>query len=30
MSDIISIKDIDLAKKKVFIRCDFNVPQDDF
>ncbi|EPO3815909.1 phosphoglycerate kinase, partial [Campylobacter coli] len=25
-----SIKDIDLAKKKVFIRCDFNVPQDDF
>ncbi|HDZ4940099.1 TPA: phosphoglycerate kinase [Campylobacter jejuni] len=30
MSDIISIKDIDLTKKKVFIRCDFNVPQDDF
>ncbi|HED7857560.1 TPA: phosphoglycerate kinase [Campylobacter coli] len=30
MSDIISIKDIDLNKKKVFIRCDFNVPQDDF
>ncbi|EJO1482361.1 phosphoglycerate kinase [Campylobacter jejuni] len=30
MNDIISIKDIDLAKKKVFIRCDFNVPQDDF
>ncbi|MFJ1198453.1 phosphoglycerate kinase [Campylobacter jejuni] len=30
MSDIISIKDIDLAKKKVFIRYDFNVPQDDF
>ncbi|EIX2570399.1 phosphoglycerate kinase [Campylobacter coli] len=30
MSDIISIKDIDLSKKKVFIRCDFNVPQDDF
>ncbi|WP_270966248.1 phosphoglycerate kinase [Campylobacter upsaliensis] len=29
-SEIISIKDIDLAKKKVFIRCDFNVPQDDF
>ncbi|MCR2066800.1 phosphoglycerate kinase [Campylobacter helveticus] len=28
--EIISIKDIDLAKKKVFIRCDFNVPQDDF
>ncbi|MCX2683278.1 phosphoglycerate kinase [Campylobacter sp. MIT 21-1685] len=30
MSDIISIKDLDLTKKKVFIRCDFNVPQDDF
>lgn len=30
MSDIISIKDLDLAKKKVFIRCDFNVPQDNF
>ncbi|MCW1359703.1 phosphoglycerate kinase [Campylobacter sp. CCS1377] len=30
MSDIISIKDINLAGKKVFIRCDFNVPQDDF
>ncbi|WP_276882007.1 phosphoglycerate kinase [Campylobacter cuniculorum] len=29
-SDIISIKDIDLVNKKVFIRCDFNVPQDDF
>ncbi len=29
-SDIISIKDIDLANKKVLIRCDFNVPQDDF
>ena len=28
--EIISIKYIDLAKKKVFIRCDFNVPQDDF
>jgi len=30
MSGIISIKDLDLAGKKVFIRCDFNVPQDDF
>ena len=30
MSDIISIKDINLNDKKVFIRCDFNVPQDDF
>ncbi|MCH5336899.1 MAG: phosphoglycerate kinase [Campylobacter sp.] len=28
--DIISIKDIDIADKKVLIRCDFNVPQDDF
>lgn len=30
MSGIISIKDINLTNKKVFIRCDFNVPQDDF
>lgn len=30
MSDIISIKDLDLTNKKVFIRCDFNVPQDEF
>lgn len=30
MSGIISIKDINLTGKKVFIRCDFNVPQDDF
>ncbi|MBK1964546.1 phosphoglycerate kinase [Campylobacter novaezeelandiae] len=30
MDNIISIKDIDLNQKKVFIRCDFNVPQDDF
>ena len=30
MSDIISIKDLNLADKKVFIRCDFNVPQDEF
>lgn len=30
MSEIISIKDINLTGKKVFIRCDFNVPQDDF
>ena len=28
--DIISIKDINLNDKKVFIRCDFNVPQDEF
>ena len=29
-NEIISIKDIDLAGKKVLIRCDFNVPQDEF
>lgn len=25
-----SIKEIDITGKKVFIRCDFNVPQDEF
>ncbi|DAB32920.1 MAG TPA: phosphoglycerate kinase [Sulfurospirillum sp. UBA11407] len=25
-----SVKDIDIANKKVFIRCDFNVPLDEF
>lgn len=30
MSDIRSIKDIDIAKKRVLIRCDFNVPLDEF
>lgn len=25
-----SIKELDIEKKKVFIRCDFNVPLDDF
>ncbi|QCD52027.1 phosphoglycerate kinase [Campylobacter sp. RM16192] len=30
MSEILSINDLDLAKKKVFIRCDFNVPMDEF
>ncbi|CAA6808672.1 MAG: Phosphoglycerate kinase (EC [uncultured Campylobacterales bacterium] len=25
-----NIKDIDIANKKVFIRCDFNVPKDEF
>ena len=25
-----SIKDLDLANKKVFIRCDFNVPTDEY
>ncbi|MCV6607761.1 MAG: phosphoglycerate kinase [Campylobacterales bacterium] len=28
--ELINIKDIDVANKKVFIRCDFNVPQDEF
>ncbi|MBZ7977889.1 phosphoglycerate kinase [Campylobacter sp. RM12654] len=27
---LISIKDVDLVNKCVFIRCDFNVPQDEF
>lgn len=27
---LISIKDIDLRNKCVFIRCDFNIPQDEF
>ena len=27
---LLSIKDLDLEGKKVFIRCDFNVPMDDF
>ena len=30
MSDIRSIKDIDIAGKRVLIRCDFNVPLDEF
>lgn len=30
MQDIISIKDIDITNKKVFLRCDFNVPMDEF
>jgi phosphoglycerate kinase len=25
-----SIKDLDIANKRVFIRCDFNVPKDEF
>ena len=24
-----TVKDIELAGKKVFVRCDFNVPQDE-
>ncbi|OPA77102.1 phosphoglycerate kinase [Campylobacter pinnipediorum subsp. pinnipediorum] len=30
MNSIISIKDIDISGKRVFIRCDFNVPMDEF
>lgn len=30
MQGIISLKDIEISGKKVFIRCDFNVPQDEF
>ncbi|MDD2790709.1 MAG: phosphoglycerate kinase [Sulfurimonas sp.] len=28
--ELLNIKHLDLADKKVFIRCDFNVPMDDF
>jgi len=28
--ELLNIKNLDLADKKVFIRCDFNVPMDDF
>lgn len=28
--ELLNIKDLDLAGKKVFIRCDFNAPMDDF
>ncbi len=27
---LLNIKDLDLNRKKVFIRCDFNVPMDEF
>lgn len=27
---LLNIKDLDLANKRVFIRCDFNVPVDEF
>lgn len=27
---LLNIKDLDIAGKKVFIRCDFNVPMDEF
>ncbi|KEA46092.1 phosphoglycerate kinase [Campylobacter mucosalis] len=30
MDSIILVKDIDIAGKSVFIRCDFNVPMDEF
>lgn len=30
MLNIRSIKDIDIEGKKVFLRCDFNVPLDEF
>ena len=30
MSDILSINDLELNGAKVFIRCDFNVPMDEF
>lgn len=28
--ELLSIKKLDLAGKKIFIRCDFNVPMDEF
>jgi len=28
--ELFNIKELDLANKKVFIRCDFNVPMDEF
>ena len=28
--ELLNIKDLDLTDKKVFIRCDFNVPLDEF
>jgi phosphoglycerate kinase len=28
--ELLNIKNLDLARKKVFIRCDFNVPMDEF
>lgn len=30
MNDVISVKDIDISNKAVFIRCDFNVPMDEY
>lgn len=28
--ELLNIKELDLSNKKVFIRCDFNVPMDEF
>ena len=28
--ELLHLKKLDLANKKVFIRCDFNVPMDEF
>lgn len=28
--ELLSLKDLDITGKKVFIRCDFNVPMDEF
>ncbi len=28
--EVVSIRDIDVDNKRVFIRCDFNVPKDEF
>ena len=28
--ELLNIKSLDLANKKVFVRCDFNVPMDEF
>ncbi len=30
MNTVQSIRDIDISGKKIFIRCDFNVPMDEF
>ena len=27
---LLSLKDLDIAGKKIFVRCDFNVPMDEF
>ena len=28
--ELLTLKDLDISGKKVFIRCDFNVPMDEF